>query len=835
MSQSSTPPGGAPVAVPTATTVVPTLAPVFTTGAPIAATELADHDYPKLAAAIGYLSQENQARVEAAYRFANRAHWGVARKSGEPYITHPVAVALILAEMSLDADSIIAGLLHDTVEDTPVTPEEIEAQFGPDVRRIVEGETKLSKMRKYANSVLENEQAENMRQLLIQMSGDIRIIVVKLADRLHNMRTLQHMKPEKQQRIARETLDIYAPLAHRLGIGQIKWQLEDLSFKYLYNEEYQALATSVRTGKEEREAYITRALAALREVLQEDRDLGRWLLRFEVSGRSKHLYSIWGKMTRDHRDLQQIFDLLAIRVILEPRPLNDAEINFRPDPKDNDEVRLQKREKLLTKAEIAREGRICYHVISMVHSLWTPIPGRFKDYIAVPKPNGYQSLHSTVIAFEGKPLEVQVRTAKMHALAESGVAAHWLYKAGVGDPVQAERLRNNLDWVQTLRALSGEFIDAGDFLDYMQSDELAKKITVFTPKGKTLSLPEGATPLDFAYHIHTDVGHHTIGARVNGQMVTLATPLNTGDRVEILTNRGSKGPSRDWLNTVATRSAKAKIRQFFRSQSRQDDIARGHDGLASHLRGQQLPTSKLMLTALLERATNKLLHSSNPDDLYLAMAAGRLHYGHVTRVLQEEHAAQLALSTPAPPPKPERKIKVPPAPKTITTNTVFIEGLGAQEVKFARCCNPERPDEVIAYIGAGARGLSLHRATCPSAKRLKPERCHRAFWDMVTLEAAAAESSIMATLDTSLPKESDLPEATDFVLIAVDRVGLLQEVLVLLMSWNKSALKVEANVYNLEAHILVRLEVRRSELQEVRSALSGVASVRQVLVTSLGQ
>ncbi|HWG84833.1 MAG TPA: HD domain-containing protein, partial [Deinococcales bacterium] len=535
---------------------------------------LREHGYPRLAARLDHLDEPDRERVEDAYRFATRAHQGVFRKSGEPYITHPVEVAGILAELKLDADTIAAGLLHDTVEDTQVTFDEIGEVFGPEVQRIVEGETKVSKLSKLAKEGLEDEQAENLRQLLVAMTNDVRIIIVKLADRLHNMRTLGAMRPEKQQRIARETLEIYAPLAHRLGIGQIKWELEDLAFQYLEAESYSRLAGQISLKQVERDAYIGRAINFLNEVLSTDRELNRSLARFEISGRSKHLYSIYRKMQRDARNLEQIFDLMAIRVILEPKPVEESELHLEPGPVgESAEEFAARRERAREDAETVREKRVCYHTLGIVHSLWTPIPGRFKDYIAVPKPNGYQSLHSTVISLEGQPIEVQLRTRRMHSVAEFGVAAHWLYKDGVEDPRESERragvlesLRKGMTWLDDVKALGSEIKDAGDFVDAVRSDLLGGRVFVFTPKGDTLNLPAGATPVDMAYHIHTNVGHHAVGARVNGQIVPLSAQLENGDRVEIITNRNSSGPSKDWMNFAVTRSARGKIRQFFRAQ-----------------------------------------------------------------------------------------------------------------------------------------------------------------------------------------------------------------------------------------------------------------------------
>ena len=476
------------------------------------------------------------------------------------------------------------------------------------MRRIVEGETKVSKLTKLSAN-LQDEQAENLRQMLIAMTGDIRIIIVKLADRLHNMRTLGSMKPEKQQRIARETLEIFAPLAHRLGIGQIKWELEDLSFKYLDPDAYSYLQTRLRTRQEEREAHILQAIEQLRTELADDIELSEWVEEEDIAGRSKHLWSIHNKMQKEGKALEQIFDLLAIRLILTPKPVNA------PEGRQKD------------RAEEAREKRVCYHSLGIVHSMWSPIPGRFKDYIAVPKPNGYQSLHTTVISQGGQPIEVQIRSRRMHMVAEFGVAAHWMYKQG-----SALAQKEREDWLSQMRQLQQDFTDASDFVDAVKNDILGGRVFVFTPRGDTVSLPQGATPVDFAYHIHSRIGDTTIGARVNSSIVSLSHKLKNGDMVEIVTNKSST-PSRDWLNFATTRSARSKIRHHFRILERGEALQNGHDVLEKYLRKRQLPVRQLMRTKILEDVSSKLAGSRNPDDLYLAIHAGKLTPGAVARAL----------------------------------------------------------------------------------------------------------------------------------------------------------------------------------------------------------
>ncbi|MEY4530706.1 MAG: hypothetical protein RLZZ156_1427 [Deinococcota bacterium] len=760
---------------------------------------LTEHGFPALKERLGYLTAGSRDRIEKAFRFAAAAHHGQFRKSGEPYITHPVAVAVILADLRMDASAIQAGLLHDTVEDTPVTLGDVEHEFGTTVRRIVEGETKVSKLSKQAKDGIEDEQAENLRQLLVQMTKDIRIIIVKLADRLHNMRTLSSMKPEKQVRIATETLEIYAPLAHRLGIGSLKWELEDLSFLYLHPKAYGELAIEIRQAQAERDSVVQHAIGDLREILETDRELNRWLVRFEITGRSKHLYSIWGKMQRDTKHLEQIFDLLAIRVILEPRPVSDAEFS-------NGEGAT--RETL----ELQREKRVCYHTLGVVHSLYTPIPGRFKDYIAVPKPNGYQSLHSTVISLEGQPIEVQIRTTRMHSIAEYGVAAHWLYKSGVDDgsgfesrSAGLDELRKGMknlsragqDWLENLEALSSEISDAGDFVDAVQQDLLSTRIFVFTPKGKSISLPLGATPIDMAYHIHTNIGHHAVGAKVNGSIVPLSYKLDNGERVEIIVNRGSPGPSRDWMDFAATRSAKSKIRAFFRVQERGEALTNGYETLDRYLKKRGLPARKLMRIKNLEDISEKLMGSRNPDDLYMALHSGRYTAQQVARALVPDLEPAQALPTPHEKPPP-------------STSGIYLEGGVQAPVKFAQCCKPAQGDTILGYITRG-RGVTIHKINCSNSKRLRLEENNRvinAGWDV-----ASVSSSFI-----------------DFDVLAKDRVGLLKDVLDVLEQLQKSALKVEANVSNGEARIGLRIELRHAaEFEIAKTAFLEIRGVLDVL------
>jgi GTP diphosphokinase / guanosine-3',5'-bis(diphosphate) 3'-diphosphatase len=716
-----------------------------------------------------YLPTVEQERVADAFKVAEEAHRGMNRRSGEPYITHPVAVAALLAEMHLDGDALVAGLLHDTVEDTFVTLDDIEGRFGATVRRIVEGETKISKL---AVRVYEDEQAENLRQMLLAMVGDVRIILVKLADRLHNMRTLASMPPDKQERIARETIEIFAPLAHRLGINHIKNELEDLAFSYLETDRYRQLQRQVRMRHNEREAYVNESIEQLGTRLASEG------LRFELAGRSKHLYSIHRKMQRDGKHLDQIFDLMAIRVIIDPDGATPHEEGMPYD---------------LTGDE--RDKALCYRALGIVHSLWTPIPGRFKDYVAVPKPNGYQSLHTTVIGLLGQPIEVQIRTRGMHEVAEFGVAAHWAYKQGIDDVAEVQK---RLAWMQQLLDVDTSEDSAGAFIDAVKSDLLAERVLVFTPAGDVVNLSRGSTPIDFAYQVHTEVGHRCIGARVNGEIVPLTYGLKTGDRVEILTNRSHQyGPSPDWLSIVVTRSAKQKIRHYFRLQERAGQLEVGRKALERALRRRDLPVSQLMTKARLEAAARALLHSDTHEDLFLAIASKRLAGKVVVDALAPQSVGA---------PKVQQPVQ---APVTKSVSGVFVDGLDAP-AKLAQCCSPVRGDDVLGYITRG-RGVTVHRVDCPNVKHL-----------MVSDQARL----VQVTWDT--PAGEVFP--VDFEIIGVDRPGLLKDVLDVIAGMNKSASRVAADVQSAtKARIHVRVDVKdQSEIEHIKTNVQRVADVTRI-------
>lgn len=716
--------------------------------------------WDKLESLLDYLPPQDREKVREAYRFAEEAHRGQLRKSGEPYITHPVAVAEILASLRMDADTVAAGLLHDTLEDCGVAPEELERRFGLAVRKLVEGETKVSKLYKLANLEGEEKRAEDLRQMFIAMAEDVRIIIVKLADRLHNLRTLEHMPPEKQRRIAKETLEIYAPLAHRLGMGQLKWELEDLSFRYLHPEAYHALLSRIQETQEARERIVQKAMAALEEALRKDELLQAQLQSFEVTGRPKHLYSIWKKMERDKKALEQIYDLLAVRVILDPKPTPTEE------------------------GRVLREKQVCYHVLGLVHALWQPIPGRVKDYIAVPKPNGYQSLHTTVIALEGLPLEVQIRTREMHRIAEYGIAAHWLYKEGLTDP---EELKRRVSWLKSIQEWQQEFSSSREFVEAVTRDLLGGRVFVFTPKGRIINLPRGATPVDFAYHIHTEVGHHMVGAKVNGRIVPLSYELQNGEIVEILTSK-SAHPSKDWLEFAKTRSAKGKIRQYFRTQERQETLERGQGLLERYLKRRGLPKPS---DSQLEEAAKRLGIAPSPEELYLALALNRITPKQVAEKLYPK--ALLKPEKPKPTPKNEWGIR--------------LEQDLQAPIRLASCCEPMKGDAILGFVTRG-RGVTIHRADCPNLRRIlqgpEADRVMGAYWEGVGGKVATLE------------------------VLAQDRTGLLRDVMQVVAEAGKSALGSETRILGPLARIRLRLTVQDGERESLVQAIKSVKSVQEV-------
>ena len=626
-----------------------------------------------------YHPDDDMDLVRRAYAFSEQAHREQRRKSGDPYFVHPCAVAVILADLMLDATTIAAGLLHDCVEDVEcITTQTIREMFGQDVELLVDGVTKLSKLN---FSSREEQQAESLRKMFLAMAKDIRVVLIKLADRLHNMRTLKYQKPERQVPIARETLDIYAPLAHRLGVYTIKWELEDLALRYIDPDGYYDLVAKVGMRREEREKLIASVTRQLQDSL---RKTG---IKAEIEGRPKHFYSIYKKMKSQNKTFDQINDLIAIRVL----------VNTQQD---------------------------CYYVLGVVHTLWPQVPGRFKDYISVPKANMYQSLHTTVVN-QGRPFEVQIRTFEMHRTAEYGIAAHWRYKEGK----QIDELDTKLSWLRRILDWQSEARDSSDFGELLKFDLFADEVFVFTPKGDVISLPRGATPLDFAYRIHSAVGNRCIGAKVNGRIVPLSSSLETGDFVEVMTSQASHGPSRDWLNIVKTSEAKAKIRAWLKKEEREENIVKGKEMLAAEAKKAGYTMAQLTKADILEPVFKRYSLASL-DDLYATIGFGGLSTLQLLNRLTEEYKKQNRAEAPPLPvvEKPAEEAKKP-APSS-SSNGVIVKGESGMLVRFARCCNPLPGDAIVGYITRG-RGVSVHRADCVNLKDagVEPERMIEVEWE----------------------------------------------------------------------------------------------------------
>ncbi len=615
-------------------------------------------------------------KIREVYEFAAKAHEGQKRSSGEPYSIHPLAVANILMDLGMDVDTISAGLLHDTIEDTGVTKEELMERFGDEVANMVDGVTKLSRL-SYKSK--EEQQAESLRKMFLAMAKDIRVIIIKLADRLHNLRTLEYVDEEKQREKAYETLEIYAPLAHRLGIFKIKWELEDISLRYIDPRGYYDLVDKVAAKRREREAYIREVIGTLQKKLKE------FNIDCEIEGRPKNFYSIYKKMYMQHKDFEQIYDLQAIRVL----------VNTVKD---------------------------CYGVLGVVHTLWTPIPGRFKDYIAMPKPNMYQSLHTTVIGPRGEPFEIQIRTWEMHRTAEYGIAAHWKYKEGGKTSYDMDK---KLAWLRQLLEWQSDSEDPKDFMESLKIDLFTDEVFVFTPRGDVIDLPRGATPLDFAYAIHSAVGNRCIGAKANGKIVPLDGPLKTGDIVEILTTRdAARGPSRDWLKIVRTSQAKNKIRQWFKKERREENIEKGRESLERESKRQGYTLSSLIQDEWMDSILKKYGFAS-VEDLYAALGYGGVSVNHVlTRLADEYRKANKEQFT-------ENIVKETRSGKeeSPSDNGIHVKGIDNVLIRFAKCCNPVPGDPVIGYITRG-RGVSVHRADCVnlSDSSVDPRRMIEVNW-----------------------------------------------------------------------------------------------------------
>lgn len=614
--------------------------------------------------------------LKAAYDFSAAAHEGQKRQTGEPYFIHPCAVVNVLVDLGFDdVSTLVAAFLHDVLEDTQVTADELEQKFGKEVLELVEGVTKLDKI-KFVSA--EDEQAENLRKMFFAMAKDYRVIIIKLADRLHNMRTLDALKPEKQIKIATQSLKIYAPLAGRLGLSFVKCELEDLAMRYLYPDDYYELVEFIKTKSKERQQFIEKICDELKAKLQE---LG---IEGEVNGRQKHLYGIYKKMLKQGKNIEQIYDISAVRVIV-------------------------------------NEVQDCYTVLGAIHTMWMPLPGRFKDYIAMPKPNGYQSLHTTVITKFKETFEIQIRTYEMHRVAEYGIAAHWKYKEG---KTGATKIDDQINWLREVMDTQRESSDSHEFLENIEGNVFTDEVYVFTPKGKVLNLPVGSTTVDFAYAIHSAVGNKCIGAKVNGKIVPLNTVLNTGDIVEILTTNSGKGPSRDWIKFVKTASARTKIRQYFKKEMKEENIKRGKDMLERESKRRGYNLSELLGTAGLNYIMNRYTLSSI-DDLYASVGFGGLTTNQIIVKLIDYFKRDLLSKNPV------AEIKTTSTTgKSSSGNGVLIRGYDDFLVRLSHCCNPVPGDKIVGYVSRG-RGVSVHCVDCPNVKNMEPERLIEAKWDDV--------------------------------------------------------------------------------------------------------
>ncbi|MHB1653399.1 MAG: RelA/SpoT family protein [Desulfitobacteriaceae bacterium] len=702
-----------------------------------------------------YIPPARLVLIERAYRFAMDAHRGQLRNSGEKYIQHPLEVAIILAELELDEPTIAAGLLHDVIEDTDHNFVDIEKEFGVEIALLVDGVTKLGRL-EYKTKM--EQQVENLRKMFLAMAKDIRVILIKLADRLHNMRTLKYHSEQKQKEIAQETLEIFAPLANRLGIFRIKWELEDLAFRYLKPQEYYDLVEGIALKRREREEQLTEVIEQLCKRLDE---VG---IKSDIAGRPKHFYSIYKKMFAQHKELSEIYDLTAVRVIVDS--VND-----------------------------------CYGALGIIHTLWKPIPGRFKDYIAMPKPNMYQSLHTTLVGAHGEPFEIQIRTWEMHRTCEYGIAAHWKYKEG-GKSVSGN-FEQKLSWLRQLLEWQHDSRDAGEFMESLKLDLFADAVFVFTPKGDVIELPADSCPVDYAYRVHTDVGHRCVGSKINGRIVPLDTKLSNGDIVEILTSKQANGPSRDWLNFAKTSQAKNRIRQWFKKEQREENILRGKESLEREVRKFGLePLAVLKNDRLLTWA--KGYNFLAVEDLFAAIGDGAFSSNKILTRLRDELT------------KEEReKAQLEALQHGEVKNTygksshgVRVKGVDNLLVRFSHCCNPLPGDEIIGYITRG-RGVSIHRRDCLNfqARSLEDqERVVEVMWD----------------------EESEATYAVDIHVSVGDRARLVTDVMNAVMDTRTNMLGINAHVgKDRVAHIQLRLEIRN--LDHLNYVMQRIRRVKDVL------
>lgn len=631
-----------------------------------------------------YYTGEERDMLLHAYDFARDAHRNQKRASGEPYFIHPCAVAEILIDLGLDAETIAAALLHDVIEDTPVTEEDVRREFGENVLTLVSGVTKLDKI---VFKSQEEEEAENFRKIFIAMAKDIRVIIIKLADRLHNMRSLNFLSKERQQKMARETLDIYAPIAGRLGISQVKCELEDLCLKYLDPAAFEYLVENIHQKLEERNRFVDFVVEEINGILEESHIHG------EVFGRPKHFYSIYKKMKDKHKTLDQIYDLTAVRVIV---------------------------------------GTVdeCYEVFGKIHKKWKPVPGRIKDYIATPKPNLYQSLHTTVVTNFGQPFEIQIRTEEMHRTAEYGIAAHWKYKENRDEETSLDA---RMAWIREVMEIQGGLKDSKEFMDTVKGELYSTELLVFTPQSKVISLPKGATPVDFAYAIHSEVGNKCTGAKVNGKIVPLNTKLETGDVVEIITSPNSKGPSRDWLKFIKSSSARAKIKTFYKKEMKEENIRLGKSMLEEAAKRKGMSLTELVTPESFKKVSEKLSFDT-PDEMYSAIGYGAVTVNQVIFKLLDYFRKE------APAPIIPHPFKAKNAKGSVTIN-----GMTGMLVSFAGCCSPVPGDDIVGFVTRG-RGVVVHRKDCPNMKNIDPARLQTAEW-LVKEGEARFKAAIVVTAE----------------------------------------------------------------------------------------
>lgn len=700
--------------------------------------------------------------IYSAYELARKAHEGQKRASGEEYIIHPLNVAKILCDMHLDEATISAALLHDVVEDTTYTIEEMQEQFGDEIAMLIDGVTKLGKI-EYKSK--EEQQLENYRKLFLAMAKDIRVILIKLADRLHNMRTLKYMREDKQKRIASETIEIYAPLANRLGISSIKWELEDLCLRYLEPEIYYDLVESVKQKRRERQEFIDSAIEQLTQMLK---DGG---IKAEIRGRAKHFYSIYKKMKRDNKDISEIYDLSAVRVLVD-------------------------------------SVRDCYAVLGVIHAMWKPMPGRFKDYIAMPKSNGYQSLHTTVMT-RGYPLEIQIRTFNMHQVSEYGVAAHWKYKEAGKSIGAADTYDQKLSWLRQMVSLQQELSDPREYVEALKVDVFSDEVFVFTPKGDVIDLPKGSIPLDFAYRIHTEVGHHCVGAKVNGKLVPLEYKLKNGDIVSIITNKANNGPSPDWLNIVASSETRNKIRSWFKKAKREENIERGMGMLEKEAKRLGYEPKQLFKSGRLLEVAKKL-NISQEEDLLAAVGYGGITMNGIMSKLIELHKKELKEAAGPDISKLLSELKPTHGKMKKSSHGILVEGEAGLLVRLARCCNPIPGDPIVGYITRG-RGVSVHRADCPNV-----------LGDM-------GDFSRLIEVDWDIGL--DKVYTVQITIVANDKSGVLTTLLAVPseMKVNISSINAKPNRRNKTSTIMMGLDVKNAQqIQQIMTKLRRLKDVYSV-------